>query len=120
MGVTPSLTLLGRSPPRRAAFSIRSGGWATRRRSVSSGVARQRRCRDDRDEKHPQQRFAPRSRPWFRTPGCTFRDLGFALGPAIMGAVALSQAAKEISRNLADNPTLSKPTRLSRPLRPML
>ncbi|WP_266375254.1 MFS transporter [Streptomyces canus] len=38
----------------------------------------------------------------------TFRDLGFALGPAIMGAVALSQAAKEISRNLADNPSLSK------------
>lgn len=38
----------------------------------------------------------------------TFRDLGFALGPAIMGAFALSQAAKEISRNLADNPSLSK------------
>jgi MFS family permease len=38
----------------------------------------------------------------------TFRDLGFALGPAIMGAVALSQAAKEISRNLADSPGLSK------------
>ncbi|WP_280868560.1 MFS transporter [Streptomyces sp. SAI-127] len=38
----------------------------------------------------------------------TFRDLGFALGPAIMGAVALSQAAKEIARNLTDNPGLSK------------
>ncbi|WP_069762118.1 MFS transporter [Streptomyces sp. LUP47B] len=38
----------------------------------------------------------------------TFRDLGFALGPAIMGAVALSKAAKEIARNLADNPSLSK------------
>lgn len=38
----------------------------------------------------------------------TFRDLGFALGPAIISSVALSQAAKEIARNLADNPSLSK------------
>ncbi|MFI7699492.1 MFS transporter [Nonomuraea sp. NPDC049480] len=35
-----------------------------------------------------------------------FRDLGFALAPAIVGAVALGQAAKEIARNLAGNPDL--------------
>ncbi|GAA3840930.1 MFS transporter [Streptomyces coacervatus] len=38
----------------------------------------------------------------------TFRDLGFALGPAITGAVALGQAAKEIARNVAGDPGLSK------------
>jgi MFS family permease len=37
----------------------------------------------------------------------TFRDLGFALAPAIVGAVALGHAAKEIARNLAGNPELS-------------
>jgi MFS family permease len=37
----------------------------------------------------------------------TFRDLGFALAPAIVGAVALGQAAKEIARNVAGNPGLS-------------
>jgi MFS family permease len=36
-----------------------------------------------------------------------FRDLGFALAPAIVGAVALGQAAKEIARNLAGSPELS-------------
>ncbi|MFJ9243920.1 MFS transporter [Streptomyces sp. NPDC101776] len=38
----------------------------------------------------------------------TFRDLGFALGPAIAGAVALSRAADEIARKLAGDPALSK------------
>ncbi|MFF0013415.1 MFS transporter [Streptomyces sp. NPDC005374] len=38
----------------------------------------------------------------------TFRDLGFALGPAIAGAVALSRAADEIARKLAGDPGLSK------------
>ncbi|GAA4721478.1 MFS transporter [Phytohabitans rumicis] len=37
----------------------------------------------------------------------TIRDLGFALAPAIIGAVALGQAAKEIARNMAGNPELS-------------
>jgi MFS family permease len=36
-----------------------------------------------------------------------FRDLGFALAPAIVGAVALGQAAKEIARSVAGNPGLS-------------
>lgn len=36
----------------------------------------------------------------------TFRDLGFALGPAIAGAVALSRAADEIARKLAGDPQL--------------
>lgn len=38
----------------------------------------------------------------------TFRDLGFALGPAIIGAIALGRAAKEIGRTLAGNPGLSE------------
>jgi MFS family permease len=38
----------------------------------------------------------------------TFRDLGFAFGPAIAGAVALGQAAKEMAREVAGNPALSK------------
>ncbi|MGW0948026.1 MFS transporter [Streptomyces sp. NPDC002623] len=38
----------------------------------------------------------------------TFRDLGFALGPAIAGAVALGRAADEIARKLAGDPALSK------------
>ncbi|MFC8429458.1 MFS transporter [Streptomyces sp. NPDC057253] len=38
----------------------------------------------------------------------TFRDLGFAFGPAIAGAVALGQAAKEMAREVAANPALSK------------
>jgi MFS family permease len=37
----------------------------------------------------------------------TFRDLGFALAPAIVGAVALGQAAKEIARTVAGSPDLS-------------
>jgi MFS family permease len=37
----------------------------------------------------------------------TFRDLGFALAPAIVGAVALGQAAKEIARTVAGNPGLN-------------
>ncbi|MFG2026625.1 MFS transporter [Streptomyces sp. NPDC048825] len=36
----------------------------------------------------------------------TFRDLGFALGPAIAGAVALGRAADEIARKLAGDPEL--------------
>ncbi|MGI5194352.1 MFS transporter [Streptomyces sp. CA-288835] len=36
----------------------------------------------------------------------TFRDLGFALGPAIAGAVALSRAADEIAGKLAGDPEL--------------
>jgi MFS family permease len=35
-----------------------------------------------------------------------FRDFGFTLGPAIIGAVALSQAAVEIQRKLAGSATL--------------
>jgi MFS family permease len=35
-----------------------------------------------------------------------FRDFGFTLGPAIIGAVALSQAAAQIQRNLAGSPAL--------------
>ncbi|BBC31021.1 Multidrug resistance protein stp [Streptomyces graminofaciens] len=38
----------------------------------------------------------------------TFRDLGFALGPAIAGAVALGRASDEIARKLAGDPGLSK------------
>ncbi|MER6290560.1 MFS transporter [Streptomyces sviceus] len=38
----------------------------------------------------------------------TFRDLGFALGPAIAGAVALGRASDEIARKLAGDPALSK------------
>jgi hypothetical protein len=38
----------------------------------------------------------------------TFRDLGFAFGPAIAGAVALGQAAKEMAHQVAGNPGLSK------------
>ena len=34
------------------------------------------------------------------------RDFGFGLGPAIIGAVALSQAAGQISRTLASSPAL--------------
>lgn len=36
----------------------------------------------------------------------TFRDLGFALGPAIAGAVALGRAADEIAGKLAGDPEL--------------
>jgi hypothetical protein len=36
----------------------------------------------------------------------TFRDLGFALGPAIAGAIALSRAADEIARKLSGDPQL--------------
>ncbi|MFM9555175.1 Sugar phosphate permease [Streptomyces sp. cf124] len=36
----------------------------------------------------------------------TFRDLGFALGPAIAGAIALSRAADEIAGKLAGDPRL--------------
>ncbi|GKQ41951.1 MFS transporter [Streptomyces sp. A012304] len=38
----------------------------------------------------------------------TFRDLGFALGPAIAGAIALSRAADEIARKLSGDPALRK------------
>lgn len=38
----------------------------------------------------------------------TFRDLGFALGPAIAGAVALGRASDELARKLAGDPALSK------------
>ncbi|WP_019069264.1 MFS transporter [Streptomyces hokutonensis] len=38
----------------------------------------------------------------------TFRDLGFALGPAIAGAVALGRASDEIARKLGGDPALSK------------
>ncbi|MFD9042188.1 MFS transporter [Streptomyces bottropensis] len=38
----------------------------------------------------------------------TFRDLGFALGPAIAGAVALGRAADEIARKLASDPELKQ------------
>ncbi|MFE1841817.1 MFS transporter [Streptomyces sviceus] len=38
----------------------------------------------------------------------TFRDLGFALGPAIAGAVALGRASDEIALKLAGDPALSK------------
>jgi MFS family permease len=34
------------------------------------------------------------------------RDIGFTLGPAVIGAVALSQAAAQISRTLAGSPAL--------------
>lgn len=37
-----------------------------------------------------------------------FRDFGFTLGPAIIGAVALSQAAAQIQRNLAGSSALRK------------
>jgi len=36
------------------------------------------------------------------------RDFGFTLGPAVIGAVALSRAASEISGKLAANPALAK------------
>jgi len=36
------------------------------------------------------------------------RDFGFTLGPAVIGAVALSRAASEISDKLATNPALAK------------
>ena len=36
------------------------------------------------------------------------RDFGFTLGPAIVGAVALSRAASEISSKIASNPGLAK------------
>lgn len=35
------------------------------------------------------------------------RDFGFTLGPAVVGAIALSRAANEISAKVASNPTLS-------------
>ncbi|MFM9700472.1 hypothetical protein [Streptomyces europaeiscabiei] len=38
----------------------------------------------------------------------TFRGLRFALGPVIIGAIALGRAAKEIGRDLAGNPGLSE------------
>jgi MFS family permease len=35
------------------------------------------------------------------------RDFGFTLGPAVVGAIALSRAAGEISQKVASNPTLA-------------
>lgn len=36
------------------------------------------------------------------------RDFGFTLGPAVIGAIALSRAAGEISAHVANNPALAK------------
>lgn len=36
------------------------------------------------------------------------RDFGFTLGPAVVGAIALSRAAAEISNKVSSNPALSK------------
>ncbi len=36
------------------------------------------------------------------------RDFGFTLGPAVVGAIALSQAAAQISAKVSSDPTLSK------------